>query len=72
MTVTDEREDLINEICQYLMPIVPSVSDAKNALYMIMNKYEVTSRCLDMQRLVRRRSIWICQRMSWNRLIRNT
>ena len=47
MTVTDEREDLINEICQYLMPIVPSVSDAKNALYMIMNKYEVTSRCTE-------------------------
>ena len=47
MTVTDEREDLINEICQYLMPIVPDVSDAKNALYMIMNNYEITSRCTD-------------------------
>lgn len=47
MTVTDEREDLINEICQYLMPIVPDVSDAKNTLYMIMNKYEITSRCTE-------------------------
>ena len=45
MTVTDERENLINNICQYLMPFVPDLSDAKSALYIILDDYEITSRC---------------------------
>lgn len=31
--MTDERQNLINEICQYLMPIVSDVVDAKNAVF---------------------------------------
>lgn len=48
MSVTDERENLINEICQYLMPLVPDVSDAKDALYIIANKYEILSRSTEL------------------------
>ncbi len=46
--MTDERENLINEICQYLMPLVPDVSDAKAALYIIANKYEILSRSTEL------------------------
>lgn len=48
MSVTNERENLINEICQYLMPLVPDVSDAKAALYIIANKYEILSRSTEL------------------------
>ncbi len=51
MNVTDERESLVNEICQYLMPIVPELSDTKNALYIILNNYEVTNRCTEVAEL---------------------
>lgn len=55
MTVTDERENLINNICQYLMPFVPDLSDAKSALYIIMNDYEITNRCTAVAELHRDR-----------------
>lgn len=48
MNIVDERETLVNDICQYLMPIVPDISDTKSALYMILNKYEITSRCTEL------------------------
>lgn len=48
MNVTDEREALVNDICQYLMTIVPDISDTKSALYMILNPYEITSRCTEL------------------------
>ena len=47
MTVTDERETLINKICNYLMPIVPDIREIKNTLYMLTNEYEITSRCTE-------------------------
>lgn len=48
MNVADERENLINEICQYLMPLVADVSDAKAALHIITNKYEILSRSTEL------------------------
>ena len=51
MTVADGREELVNEICHYLMPIVPDLSDTKNALYIILNKYEITNRCTEIVEL---------------------
>lgn len=48
MSTTDERENLINEICQYLMPLIPDVADAKAALYIIMNQYEIMSRSTEL------------------------
>ena len=48
MSTTDERENLINEICQYLMPLIPDVADAKAALYIITNKYEIMSRSTEL------------------------
>lgn len=47
----DERQNLINDICQYLLPIVPDIVDAKNALYIIMDKYEIMSRCTEVAEL---------------------
>lgn len=45
MSTIDEREHLINDICNYLITIVTDISDTKAALYIMMNKYEITSRC---------------------------
>ena len=46
-SVTDEKENLINELCMYLAPVVPDLQMAKSDLYMLLNKYEVTSRCTE-------------------------
>lgn len=47
MTTTDEREELINEICNYLMT-KPDISEAKNMMYVILSKYEITNRCTEL------------------------
>jgi hypothetical protein len=47
MTVTDERESLINDICNYMMPFAPDIQEAKNILYMLVSPYEITSRCTE-------------------------
>ncbi|MDO5776536.1 MAG: tyrosine-type recombinase/integrase [Eubacteriales bacterium] len=46
--VKDERGKLINEICMYLTPIVPDLNDAKSALYMILDSYEITGRSTEL------------------------
>lgn len=56
MTVTDERESLINDICQYLITLDADISDAKSALYIILNDYEITSRCTAVAELHRDRN----------------
>lgn len=48
LNVVDERESLVNEICQYLLPLVSDIADAKSALYIILNKYEITNRCTEL------------------------
>lgn len=45
---TDEREEAINEIAIYMMQQGIPVQDAKNALYMILGKYEIMSRCTEL------------------------
>lgn len=47
MTVTDERESLINDICNYMLPFAPDIQEAKNMLYMLVSPYEITSRCTE-------------------------
>lgn len=42
--VTDERENLINEICMYFFSQLEDLSEAKNELYILMDKYEITGR----------------------------
>ena len=51
MTIVDERETLINEICNYLIPLVPDVREVKNELYMLMSEYEITNRCTEVAEL---------------------
>lgn len=48
LNVVDERESLVNEICRYLLPLVSDITDAKSALYIILNKYEITNRCTEL------------------------
>lgn len=48
---TDERKTLNDEICRYLMPIVPDIQDVQTTLYMILNNYEITSRCTEIAEL---------------------
>lgn len=48
---TDERKALNDEICRYLMPIVPDIQDVQTTLYMILNNYEITNRCTEVAEL---------------------
>lgn len=47
MTVTDERESLINDICLCLEAHVKDLGELKNILYIVCNNYEITSRCTE-------------------------
>jgi len=44
MEVKDERDSLVNELCVKLAPRYGNMQELKNALYMILNPYEITSR----------------------------
>lgn len=44
MNTQDAREEAINEICFELCPDGRNLTDLKNRLYMIMNRYEITTR----------------------------
>lgn len=46
--IKDSREDLINDICQYVMTLTDDLSQTKSMLYMIMDKYEITDRCTEL------------------------
>jgi site-specific recombinase XerD len=48
METKDEREKLINDICMICMPYIDNLDDIKNAIYIAVNKYEVTSRCTEL------------------------
>lgn len=41
----DGREELVNEICQYMLPLVSDISNIKSMLYILLDKYEITTRC---------------------------
>lgn len=59
---TDERETLVNEICNYLILKVSDISDTKNALYIIMSNYEITNRCTEIVELQGNRNEEILKR----------
>lgn len=48
MKVSDERKKLIEDICNYLMPIVSDLSEVESNLYIILNRYEIMSRCTEL------------------------
>lgn len=62
MVVTDARKDLINEILQYMLPLVPDLTDAESALYILLNKYEITSRCTEIAEIQGDRNIYLLKK----------
>ena len=51
LNTVDERESLINDICQYLLDFVSDIADVKSELYILLNNYEITNRCTDLAEL---------------------
>lgn len=47
----DNREDLINDLCIYAMNHNIDAREAKNDLYIILSKYEITNRCTELAEL---------------------
>lgn len=41
----DAKEELINDICLQAHPFLRDVSDLKNVLYMLMDRYDISVRC---------------------------
>lgn len=60
--VRDERESLINEVCMYLVGRGIEPGEAKDALYIIMNKYEITSRCTSLAEMKEDRNDFLLNR----------
>lgn len=42
------REDLFNELYQYVATLAPDQIDAKSSIYMILNSYEIQERCTEL------------------------
>lgn len=49
--ITDAREEAINELAMFMMENGIQGREAKNALYMIMSRYEITTRCTEIAEL---------------------
>lgn len=62
MVVTDARKDLINEILQYMLPFTPDLTDAESTLYILLNKYEITSRCTEIAEVQGDRNIYLLKK----------
>ncbi len=58
----NKRMDLINDICAYLVPIVEDISEIRDTLYMIMNDYEITSRCTEIALLKQDRNEFLLKK----------
>lgn len=46
--VQDAREEVVNNITMFMMQHGIPATDAKDSLYMILNNYEITSRCTEL------------------------
>lgn len=62
MRVTDERENLINDICIALGTYQLDIQEIKNLLYMILDPYEITGRCTEVAELKQDRNDYLLQR----------
>lgn len=60
--LTNERENLINDVCMLLVTKGISLEEAKNELYVITEKYEITSRCTELAELHQDRNTYLIQR----------
>lgn len=58
----NERENLINEVCMFLIGKGIPADDAKNELYMLVDKYEITSRCTEIAELHTDRNEYLLQK----------
>lgn len=62
MNITDERENLINDICAGAVPFGIDVQDFKNMLYMICEPYEITNRTTELSEIKQDRNEYLLQR----------
>ena len=62
MNATDERENLINDICMGLAPFVADIPDLKNMLYVIADPYEITSRSTELVEMKEDRNEYLLRR----------
>lgn len=62
MKQTNERENLINEVCMLLIGKGIPTEEAKNELYMITEKYEITSRCTELAELQQDRNEYLLKK----------
>ena len=51
MIVEDGREKLANLICMRLQAVVKDVSGLKDDIYIILNDFEITTRCTEIAEL---------------------
>lgn len=58
----NERENFINEMCMFLIAKGIPVEEAKNELYMIADKYEITSRCTEIAELRTDRNAYLIKK----------
>lgn len=62
MIVEDARKDLINELLQYIMPFTQDLTVAENTLYILLNKYEITSRCTEIAEMQGDRNTYLLKK----------
>lgn len=62
MNVTDERENLINDICIAMGVYQIDLQEVKDLLYMVLDPYEITGRCTDVAELKQDRNEYLLQR----------
>lgn len=62
MNVTDERENLVNDICIALGAYQLDMQEIKNLLYMILDPYEITGRCTEVAELKQDRNDYLLRR----------
>lgn len=62
METTDERENLINDICSELAPFGVDIPELKNILYVITDPYEITSRSTELAEVKEDRNEYLLRR----------
>lgn len=56
---TNERENLINDVCMFLINKGIAPEEAKNELYVITERYEITNRCTELAEMQQDRNTYL-------------
>ena len=67
----DCREELVNSICNYLMPIAPDLLEVKSMLYILTSDYEIFSRCTEVAELHQDRNEILLKRFLVAKKVKN-